>query len=357
MVRILLHNISHSYDNGKTWAIKNINLEFESGKRYAILGPSGAGKTTILKIICGLIRPTIGKIYFGDVDVTEYPPERRNVAIVFQFPVVYRMSVFDNLLFPLMNLKISKEEKIKKAQNIAEKLNIKHILHEPAHRLGPADRQLVSIGRALIRDANIILLDEPTSSVEPDRKYEVNKILLEISRQYNKTMIFVTHEQTEALTFGEKIAILSSTGDLLQFGTFEEVYYKPVHEFVGFFIGFPGMNIIDVVVEERNIINFHSFKIRLDKKDIPVQSGTSIKVGIRPEDVLLSSSPKENYIPFKIKYVEDLGRNKYILHLQKGEFSIKAVHDYELPIGSNVWIYFPDDRLHFFDRYTGRRII
>lgn len=356
MVNILLQDISHSYDNGKTWAIKGINLEFESGKRYAILGPSGAGKTTILKLICGLITPTRGKIYFGNADVTNLPAEKRNVAIVFQFPVVYRMSVLENLLFPLKNLKIPNSEKIRKAKEIAGILNIEHLLQVPANKLGPADKQIVSIGRALIRETRIILLDEPTSSIEPERKYEIMKILLEISKQYNKTMIFVTHEQTEALTFGEKIAVLSQTGDLLQFGTFEDIYYRPRYDFVGFFIGFPGMNILKATVEDQNIINFQNFKVKLGNTVAPVKAGTLIKVGIRPEDVILSSSPKQDFIPFEVRYVEDLGRNKYILHLQNSNTYIKAIHDSELPPGSIVWVNLPEERLHFFNVPDGRRL-
>lgn len=355
MVNVSLVNISHSYDNGKTWAVQGVNLEFESGKRYALLGPSGCGKTTLLKIICGLIKPTEGKVFLDGTDVTEYPPEKRNVAIVFQFPVVYKMTVLENLLFPLMNIKISKEEKIRRAKEVASLLKIEKILNEPAHRLGPADKQRVAIGRALVRNVGVILLDEPMSSIEPDKKYEIKKLLIDVGRNLKKTMIFVTHDQTEALTFGEKIAVMSPKGRLLQFGDFDEIYHKPSHEFVGFFIGSPGMNIVEVTLEN-NFLNFGAFKIGIKKETIPLRTGTCLKVGIRPEHVKVSTVRLEDHTPFKVVYVEDLGRGKYILHLQNENVLIKAISENELPINSTAWVKFPEDYLNFFDE-SGQRII
>ena len=354
MTKVVLDNISHSYDGGKTWAISNINLMFESGRRYALLGPSGCGKTTILKIICGALIPTKGRIYFNDVDVTYYPPEKRNVSIVFQFPVAYKMTVLENLLFPLMNVKISKEEKLKRAYEIAEMLNIKHILDQPAHRLGPADRQRVSIGRALIRDADVILLDEPMSSIEPDKRYELKRLLMDVSTRLKKTMIFVTHDQTEALTFGEKIAVLSPNGQLLQFGTFDEIYHRPEHEFIGFFIGFPGMNILAGRISN-SIIDFGPFQLTLREKRLPLRPGEEVKVGIRPEHLRISLSPQEDYIPFDIVYTEDLGRGAMILHLQNKNVVLKAKCTEEVCEGLKVWVKIPEELAVFFDK-SGKRI-
>lgn len=354
MVEVTLSNISHSYDGGKTWAVRDINLVFESGRQYALLGPSGCGKTTLLKIICGLIKPTVGKVYFEDIDVTDYPPEKRNVAIVFQFPVVYRMTVLENLMFPLLNVNIPKSEKIKRAKEVANLLKIDNLLDQPAYRLGPADRQRVAIGRALVRNVGIVLLDEPMSSIEPDRKYDIKKLLLDIGRSLKKTMVFVTHDQTEALTFGEKIAVMSSNGRLLQFGTFDEIYHRPTHEFVGFFIGFPGMNIIEAKIEN-DIIDFGSFKLRIKKPGLSTTTPTPIKVGIRPEHVKVSVEKKEGYVPFKIVYVEDLGRGRSIIHLQNENVFVKAMYENELPVGANVWINFPEEYINFFNE-KGERI-
>jgi len=354
MTKITLENISHSYDGGKTWAVTDINLVFESGRRYALLGPSGCGKTTILKIICGALRPTKGQVYFNDVNVTDYPPERRNVAIVFQFPVVYRMSVLKNLLFPLMNVDIPKTEKLKKAYHVAELLGIKNLLDKPAHRLGLADKQRVSIGRALVRDVDVILLDEPMSSIEPDKRYELKRLLMEISKDMKKTMIFVTHDQTEALTFGEKIAVMSANGRLLQFGTFEEIYHSPAHEFVGFFIGFPGMNIIEGRVIKEGV-DLGPFKLTLKERKLPLRIGEEVKVGIRPEHVRIALSQTEGYIPFDVVYMEDLGRRSTILHLRNQNVLIKARISEEVAGISKVWIKIPEEYVIFFDR-SGRRV-
>jgi len=355
MTKVSLKGIWHSYDGGKTWAVKDINLEFESGKQYSLLGPSGCGKTTILKIICGLLSPTRGSVLFDDTDVTPLPPEKRNVAIVFQFPVVYRMSVLENLMFPLMNINIPREEKIRRAKEIADLWEITHILNEPAHRLGPADRQRIAIGRAIIRNTSLILLDEPMSSIEPDRRYDIKKLLLRIGKEFKRTMVFVTHDQTEALTFGEKIAVMSGDGRVLQFGTFDEIYHRPEHEFVGFFIGFPGMNIVKGIVE-KPYINFGQFKLRLEKVELPLKSGEEVKMGIRPEHIDLSMERMENAFPFKVIYYEDLGRGRGILHLSNGPIFIKAVCEKEISIGSTVWVSFPEEHLIFF-RNDGQRIL
>mgnify|MGYP000162007746 CR=1 FL=1 len=354
MTKVTLENISHSYDGGKTWAVTDVNLTFESGKRYALLGPSGCGKTTILKIICGALKPTKGRIYFDDVDVTDYPPEKRNVAIVFQFPVVYKMSVLKNLLFPLMNVPLSKDEKLRRALRVADQLGIKHLLDQPAHRLGPADRQRVSIGRTLVRDVDLLLLDEPMSSIEPDKRYELKRLLMDISKEMKKTMVFVTHDQTEALTFGEKTAVMSPDGHVLQFATFDEIYHSPTHEFVGFFIGFPGMNIVPGKAI-REGVDLGPFQLILKEKKLPVKPGEEVKVGIRPQHIYVSLKQEEGYIPFNVVYTEDLGRRAMILHLRNENVFIKAKVSDEMAGASKVWVKIPERYVVFFDK-SGKRI-
>lgn len=352
MVEVHLSQISHSYDGGKNWAVRDIDLLFESGKQYSLLGPSGCGKSTLLKIITGLIKPTKGKVIFDQRDYTPLPPEKRNVAIVFQFPVVYKMTVLENLLFPLLNIKISKEEKIKKAREIAALLKLDNLLKEQAQKLGPADRQRVAIGRALIREADVILLDEPMSSIEPDRKYEIKKLLLEIGRRFKRTMVFVTHDQTEALTFGEKIAVMSPNGRLLQFGTFEEIYHRPSHEFVGFFIGFPGMNILEAVYEN-GILNFHSFRIQIK---LPFENNMKLRIGFRAEHVKISPIKGPDLFPMVVAYREDLGRDKYVLHLRSDKILVKAISETEQNIGETVWVRLPTENFNFFDE-SGKRLL
>jgi len=353
-VRIDLVDISHSYDGGKTWAISNINLSFESGKRYSILGPSGCGKTTILKIIVGAITPTRGKVLIDGHDVTYDPPEKRKVAIVFQFPVVFKMTVLENLMFPLLNIKISKSEKIKKAKHVAELLGIEDLLKLPAQKLGPADRQKVSIGMALMKDTPVILLDEPMSSIEPDKRYELKQILLEISNNLRKTIIFVTHDQSEALTFGDMIAVMSDKGTLLQFGSFEEIYYSPSHEFVGFFIGFPGMNILEGILREKEI-DLGPYKMKLTDKKIPLEIGEKLKVGIRPEHVKVELSPRDGFVPFDVVYLEELGTGSTILHLRNQNLFLKARVSFDVSNLTKVYVNIPEKYAVFFD-LSGNKI-
>jgi glycerol transport system ATP-binding protein len=355
MVDVWLQNVSHSYDNGKTWAVSDIDIKFDSGKTYALLGPSGCGKTTLLKIISGLIKPTKGKVYLNNIDVTGLGPEKRNIAIVFQFPVVYKMSVLENLLFPLMNSKLAKDEKIKRAKEIASNLGIENSLNYPAQKLGLADKQKVAIGRALIRDADVILLDEPLSSIEPEKKYEIKKLLINIRKKLGKTMVFVTHDQTEALTFGEKIAVLSSAGKILQFGTFEEIYYRPSHEMVAFFIGYPGMNIFDATLESGDTMKAGPFTMKISNQNLLPKLGTKFKVGIRPEHIEISTKPIDGYVSFKVSYIEDLGRGKSIVHLRRDNLTLKSIYEGEISVADYVWVRIESKRLNFFDQ-KGERI-
>ncbi|MEM2122958.1 MAG: ABC transporter ATP-binding protein [Candidatus Bathyarchaeia archaeon] len=352
MARVTLEDITHSY-NGKSNAVEDVNLTFEDRTASAILGPSGCGKTTILKIIAGLLQPTKGRIYFDDQDVTELPPEQRDVAIVFQFPVVYSMSVYDNLMFPLLNLNISKEEKRRKVLEVAESIGLKDLLDRHAPSLGPADKQRVAIGRVLIRKPKVFLFDEPLSSIEPDRRVYLKTEIKRIQETLQQTTIYVTHDQTEALTFAEKVAVMEM-GKVAQFDTVDNIYAKPNTAFVGFFIGSPGMNILD----GENLgdsVNLRDFSIILPPNIKLPENVKKVKVGIRPEHVEVSAKERKDWACFKVETFEDLGKGFGILHIITDSHRIRARSTIFIPEGSNVWINFPLRHVSFFDE-EGKRI-
>jgi glycerol transport system ATP-binding protein len=245
MADIRLEGVGHSYDGGETWALKPMTWTWRTSRAYALLGPSGCGKTTLLNIISGLITPTVGRIFFDDREVTDVPTAGRNIAQVFQFPVLYEeMSVYDNLAFPLRNRKYPKKEIDQRVRQVSQLLGLDHLLSRRSRRLDPGRQQIVSLGRGLVRSqVAAVLLDEPLTVVDPALKWTLRSKLKEIHRDTGHTLIYVTHDQTEALTFADEVVVLKD-GAIVQAGEPAELFLSPAHEFVGHFIGSPGMNML-----------------------------------------------------------------------------------------------------------------
>jgi glycerol transport system ATP-binding protein len=249
MASITLDKLAHSYSaNPKTdadFALKEIDYQWEDGGAYALLGPSGCGKTTLLNIISGLLVPSKGHIRFDGQDVTHLQPEERNIAQVFQFPVIYdTMTVRQNLAFPLINRRVPQDEITKRVNDMIEVLDLSDKADRRARGLTADEKQKISLGRGLVRyDVNAILFDEPLTVIDPHMKWQLRTKLKDLHRQLGHTMIYVTHDQTEALTFADKVVVMYE-GEVVQIGTPEELFNEPAHTFVGYFIGSPGMNVI-----------------------------------------------------------------------------------------------------------------
>ena len=249
MARITLDNLRHSYfpdpKRDEDWAVKRISLDWSDGGAYALLGPSGCGKTTLLNLISGLLRPTEGRILFDGRDVTDATPEQRNIAQVFQFPVIYdTMTVYDNLAFPLRNRNVAEPDVDKRVRAIASMLELDHMLKKRASGLTADGKQKISLGRGLVRsDVNVIMFDEPLTVIDPHLKWILRSKLKELHTRIKRTMIYVTHDQTEALTFAEQVVVMNN-GEIVQIGTPIELFERPKHTFVGHFIGSPGMNVL-----------------------------------------------------------------------------------------------------------------
>ncbi len=254
MAMINIDSLRHSYmpqpKSDDDFALKRMSLTWQDGGAYALLGPSGCGKTTLLNLISGLLTPTEGTISFNGKDVSRASPEERNIAQVFQFPVIYdTMTVYDNLAFPLRNRKVPEAEIDKRVRDIAEMLDLSKTLKNRASNLTADGKQKISLGRGLVRsDVNVIMFDEPLTVIDPHLKWQLRSKLKELHQRIRRTMIYVTHDQTEALTFADQVVVMNN-GEVVQSGTPVELFEKPRHTFVGHFIGSPGMNVLPCEVK------------------------------------------------------------------------------------------------------------
>ena len=312
MAKITLENLAHSYlpnpkDEGD-FALKELNHDWVDGEAYALLGASGCGKSTLLNIISGLLHPSQGRILFNDKDVTMSPTTERNIAQVFQFPVVYdTMSVRDNLAFPLRNRGADPAYIKERVQQIAAMIGMEATLDHKARGLTADAKQKISLGRGMVReDVNALLFDEPLTVIDPHMKWELRTQLKSLHHQFGHTMIYVTHDQTEALTFADKVVVMYD-GRVVQMGTPQELFEKPAHTFVGYFIGSPGMNVLAADVQG-DTATIGGTQIALGA-DFGSPKG-KIELGVRPEFTSLSVG--EAGLPVTIKRVEDVGRHKIV---------------------------------------------
>ncbi|HEV2560260.1 MAG TPA: ABC transporter ATP-binding protein [Microvirga sp.] len=309
MARITLDRLAHAYkpdpQGPQDYALKEIHHVWDQGGAYALLGPSGCGKTTLLNIISGLVRPTRGRILFDDRDVTDLATEERNIAQVFQFPVVYdTMTVRENLAFPLKNRRVPRETVARRVEEIARMLDLMRVLDRKARNLTADMKQKISLGRGLVRpDVAAILFDEPLTVIDPQLKWQLRSTLKELHRALDLTMIYVTHDQTEALTFADKVVVMHD-GAVVQTGTPEELFVRPAHTFVGHFIGSPGMNVLPCRVEGRTAY-VEGQAIVLDRAYPALPQNRRIELGIRPEFAKLAAS---GGLPVRVRRIDDIGR-------------------------------------------------
>jgi len=334
MSKITLENLSHSYLKTQNidadWALRNINIDWKDGGAYALLGPSGCGKTTLLNIISGLLTPTKGKVLFNDEDVTDKNPVERNIAQIFQFPVIYdTMTVYDNLAFPLKNRGISETEIKSKVEEMAEMLELTSTLHNRASGLTADGKQKISLGRGLVRsDVNVIMFDEPLTVIDPHLKWVLRSKLKELHQRISRTMIYVTHDQTEALTFADQVVVMHE-GQIVQTGTPVELFEKPKHTFVGHFIGSPGMNILPCKIQNgKAMVNGNVIETENDFKN---KNFTKTEIGVRPEFIKFDSSG----LPVKINKVSNTGRYNVVdTECEGGKLKILSPVTSKIPSGS-----------------------
>jgi glycerol transport system ATP-binding protein len=339
MAEIRLRNLAHSYSRSPSgpadYAIREMDHVWEQGGAYALLGPSGCGKSTLLNIISGLLSPSHGEVQFDGKVVNALAPEQRNIAQVFQFPVVYdTMTVFDNLAFPLRNQGMNEAKVLAKVNEIAEVLELHPLLRKRASNLTADEKQKVSMGRGLVRDdVSAILFDEPLTVIDPHLKWKLRRKLKQIHEQFNITMVYVTHDQLEASTFADKIAVMYG-GQIVQFGTPRELFERPSHTFVGYFIGSPGMNLIEVLPSGGGV-RFNETMLPLSlalNRRVAEMPGAKLKVGIRPEFIHVWDGPNEDAFCADVVHVEDLGTYKILtLRLDGQLLKVRLQEDQPVP--------------------------
>jgi glycerol transport system ATP-binding protein len=323
MAEIVLEGLRHSYHANPAseadYALKRIDLTWADGGAYALLGPSGCGKSTLLSIMSGLLTPTEGRILFDGRDVTALPPRERNIAQVFQFPVIYdTMTVYDNLAFPLRNRRMDAATVDRRVRSIAAMLELTDQLHRRAAGLPPDAKQKISMGRGLVReDVNVIMFDEPLTVIDPHLKWKLRSKLKELHQRVKATMIYVTHDQTEALTFADQVVVMQE-GVVVQIGTPVELFERPAHTFVGHFIGSPGMNVIPCEVA--------GGAARLAGQPVlavpQAVAGQRTEIGIRPEFLRFGTAG----VPATVVRVADTGRAR-VIETRVGETRVNAVLD------------------------------
>ena len=328
MAEIRLETLRHSYmanpSGPDDYALKEIDLAWDDGGAYALLGPSGCGKSTLLNIISGLLTPSHGRVLFDGNDVTALPPDRRNIAQVFQFPVIYdTMTVYDNLAFPLRNRGVDAARVDARVREIAAMLELEDRLGTRAANLTPDNKQKISMGRGLVRDdVNVIMFDEPLTVIDPELKWKLRSKLKELHQTIAVTMIYVTHDQTEALTFADQVVVMQD-GVIVQIGTPVDLFERPQHTFVGHFIGSPGMNLLPCEVDG-DTAAFHGHPVALEG---PItRSGSENQIGVRPEHVGIASRG----IPATVRKLADIGRH-IVVEADASGTTVSAIIDRDPP--------------------------
>ncbi|PXW96923.1 carbohydrate ABC transporter ATP-binding protein (CUT1 family) [Sphaerotilus hippei] len=308
MARIDL-DLAHAYrphpKQDSDYALLPLKMSFEDGGAYALLGPSGCGKTTMLNIMSGLLVPSHGSVKFDGQDMTRATPQQRNIAQVFQFPVIYdTMTVAENLAFPLKNRKVPAAQIQARVGQIAEMLEMSHQLDLRAAGLSADQKQKISLGRGLVRpDVSAVLFDEPLTVIDPHLKWQLRRKLKQIHHELKLTLIYVTHDQVEALTFADQVVVMTR-GKVVQLGTPEALFERPAHTFVGHFIGSPGMNFLSANVDAAGVeVGGH----RLGTAGGCSLPAGELKLGIRPEYLGLVPRDSAGALPGVVRQVQDIG--------------------------------------------------
>jgi len=359
-MEVSLKNLSKFF--GKVKAVNNLNLKINDGEFVALLGPSGCGKTTTLLMIAGIYRPTTGDIYFGDDIVNELPPKDRKIGMVFQSYALYpHMKVLDNIVFPLKLRKTPKDEREKRAKEVAKLVQIEELLDRKPAQLSGGQQQRVALCRALVKKPDILLLDEPLSNLDAKLRAMMRAELKRLQKELAITTIFVTHDQVEAMSMADKIALLK-LGELQQCSTSDELYNRPESLFVAGFIGSPPMNFIDVFLEQSGEKYFLKNKdinieitLRIVRLILSRAQDNQIVLGIRPEDIEIYHKKGEEA---EVYVIEPMGR-QVLVTFKLGSLQIKVLTTppFKKKMGERVKLQFNLEKIHLFDKKTERSLL
>ncbi len=341
-----------SKKEGDVCAVDHINITIPNGKLVGLLGPSGCGKSTTLYMIAGLHRPSDGQIFFGETEVSKYPPEKRGIGLVFQNYALYpHLTVKENIMFPLENKKMPKKEALEKAQKYAALVGIENLMDRKPGQLSGGQQQRVAIARALVKEPEVLLLDEPLSNLDARLRLQTREEIKRIQKNTGVTTIFVTHDQEEAMSISDEIVVMNF-GVVHQIGKPQDVYNEPIDMFVAKFLGTPPINILPAKVVNSKIKLFDD-EFKEDVK-IDFVEGQELNIGIRPEFVQIDENGKYE---IHVEMVEYIGRDKSILfHFKGQESTCKAIVPSNLMVEPDSDIKINFNRFFLFDK-EGKRLV
>ncbi len=355
MASVALKNLYKNF--GQTIVVKDVNVEIDDGEFLVFVGPSGCGKTTTLRMVVGLESLSQGEIHIGNRLVNDLPPGDRDVAMVFQNYALYsHMTVSRNLGFALKARGVADQEISKRVQRVAKMLDLEELLERKPKQLSGGQRQRVALGRAVVRNPQVFLMDEPLSNLDALLRLQTRKELIELTTELNSTVIYVTHDQVEAMTMGHRLAVMNK-GEVVQLDPPEKVFNEPSNRFVAEFIGSPPMNFLDVAVVEENcqkILKSDAFDLVLPKFWDSISESEAI-LGFRPHDVQLVA---EGGVAGKVTVVETLGAEKLVyLKVGKNSLSILVPAAEKIRSGDHLRFDLNKDSLHLFNRADEKRIM
>lgn len=363
MVDISLKNIHKKYDNADGYAVTDFNMDIKDKEFIVFVGPSGCGKSTTLRMIAGLEEITEGELKIGDRVMNDVAPKDRDIAMVFQNYALYpHMTVYDNMAFGLKLRKFKKEDIKERVENAAEILGLSELLERKPAALSGGQRQRVALGRAIVRDAKVFLMDEPLSNLDAKLRVAMRAEIAKLHQRLGTTSIYVTHDQTEAMTMADRIVILKD-GFIQQIGTPKEVYNNPVNVFVGGFIGSPAMNFFDVTLEGDHIVSGPELNVRVPEGKLKVlreagfKDGDHVIFGIRPEDIrsepIAVDANPEALVKPTVSVSELLGAETMIYcNLGTNDFVARVDARSTFEPGEVVELVFNMSKSHFFDPET-----
>ncbi|GAB7021391.1 ABC transporter ATP-binding protein [Halostagnicola bangensis] len=364
MVKVEYDSVEKRY--GDTIAVEDAEVTVEDGEFAVLLGPSGCGKTTTLRCLAGLTKPTDGNIFVDGTDITDVHPKNRNIAMVFQnFALYPHMTVGENIGYPLKIAGVSKEERDRRVEETADILQISELIDRSVGELSGGQRQRVALGRAIVREPAVFLMDEPLANLDAKLKMGMRTRIKRLQRELDVTTLYVTHDQEEAMSLGDKLIVMDK-GNVQQVGTGDEIYHQPVNRFVAGFIGSPAMNFLEVEKDGavvRPLIDGAEFEFELDD-DIASAYGTdgTFTLGIRPEHVAVRTTENPRCIPGTVEVTEPLGNEQHIditfgdLSSEDLQFTVTASGSLSVERGDTVWLEFEQEHLHAFEQSSGERI-
>lgn len=350
--------------SGDVLAVSNVNLEVPSGEFTVFLGPSGCGKTTTLRMIAGLEKPDSGSIFIGDRLVNHLPPKDRNVAMVFQTFALYpSMNVFENIAFPLEVRKMSKTEIEQRVNEVAKLVGIQHLLQRRPSQVSGGEAQRTALARTLVRAPDVLLMDEPLSNLDAKLRVQLRAELKRLHQEVRRTTIYVTHDQEEAMTLGDRIVIMRA-GVVQQVGSPREIFFQPRNRFVAGFVGSPSMNMVEGWLrEEDGQLRFvsngfnHPLTARA-AEELASKDGDRVLWGIRPDTIGLAHDPAPDNVQGVVDVVELLGTRQLVyIDVHGHDFTVLTESTHMLAAGATVYLHFDPDDVYLFDADSGDSLL